>query len=108
MLNTGSRAGARIVTGDASEIGLAMTARLLAAGWRVTTFDRDASNRHLHKTFGDKVRTSLLDVTDEAAVEVAVKHAAATFGSSTRRQFGRHRDRYSHAGDDGRPIPQRD
>jgi len=78
MLNTGSRAGTAIVTGGASGIGLATTARLLAAGWRVPAFDRDAAAiATLHNTFGDKVRTSLVGATDEAAV----KDAAATFGS---------------------------
>jgi NAD(P)-dependent dehydrogenase (short-subunit alcohol dehydrogenase family) len=40
MPNTGSRPHAVIVTGGASEIGLATTERLLASGWRVAAFDQ--------------------------------------------------------------------
>jgi NAD(P)-dependent dehydrogenase (short-subunit alcohol dehydrogenase family) len=82
MLNTGSRARGAIVTGGASGIGLATTARLLASGWRVAAFDRDqAAIATLRNSFGDKVRTSLLDVTDEPAVEAAVKEVVSAFGS---------------------------
>jgi NAD(P)-dependent dehydrogenase (short-subunit alcohol dehydrogenase family) len=82
MSNTRSRARAAIVTGGASGIGLATTAWLLASGWRVAAFDRDqAAIATLRNSFGDKVRTSLLDVTDEPAVEAAVKEVASAFGS---------------------------
>jgi len=57
MLNTGSCAGAAIITGGASEIGLATTTRFLAVGWRVAAFDRDqVAIATLHKTFGEQVR----------------------------------------------------
>ena len=81
MPNTGSCPRAAIVTGGASGIGLATTERLLASGWRVAAFDRDqAAMAKLHNTYGDKVRTSVLDVTDEPAVEAAVKNVASAFG----------------------------
>jgi NAD(P)-dependent dehydrogenase (short-subunit alcohol dehydrogenase family) len=68
-----------IVTGGASGIGLATVERLVAAGWRVGALDRDeAALDRLAATY--KVRTGMLDVTDEARAEVAVKGMAAAFG----------------------------
>ena len=72
---------AAIVTGGASGIGLATVERLLVAGWRVTALDRDETAlAKLRGTHGDKARTGLLDVTDEAAAEAAVKDSAEAFG----------------------------
>jgi NAD(P)-dependent dehydrogenase (short-subunit alcohol dehydrogenase family) len=81
MLNTGSHPRAAIITGGASGIGLATTERLLASGWRVAVFDRDqAAIAKLQHAHGDKLWTDVLDVTDEPAVEAAVKNVAAAFG----------------------------
>src|SRR3989440_10935857 len=72
---------AAIVTGGASGIGLATVELLLAAGWRVAALDRDeAALTKLRNTHGNNVRTGMLDVTDEAAVEAAVKENAEAFG----------------------------
>jgi NAD(P)-dependent dehydrogenase (short-subunit alcohol dehydrogenase family) len=72
---------AAIVTGGASGIGLATVERLIAAGWRVTALDRDASAlARLRGAHGEKVRTGVLDVTDEAAAEAAVNESADAFG----------------------------
>src|SRR5947209_10847154 len=72
---------AAIVTGGASGIGLATVERLLAAGWRVTALDRDeAALAKLHGAYGDAMRTGVLDVTDEAEAEAAVKQSAEAFG----------------------------
>jgi NAD(P)-dependent dehydrogenase (short-subunit alcohol dehydrogenase family) len=80
MTNQGSHHTA-IVTGGASGIGLATTERLLASGWSVAVFDRDATAiAKLPSAFGDKMRAQVLDVTDEAAAEAAVQNAAAAFG----------------------------
>ena len=81
MLNTGSHQRVVIVAGGASGIGLATTERLLASGWHVAAFDRDqAAIAKLHNTYGDKLRTDVLDVTDEPAAETAVKNVATMFG----------------------------
>ncbi|TMJ02918.1 MAG: SDR family oxidoreductase [Alphaproteobacteria bacterium] len=72
---------AAIVTGGASGIGLATVERLIAAGWRVTALDRDAAAlAKLRAAHGDTVRTGVLDVTDEAAADAAVKESAQAFG----------------------------
>src|SRR5947209_1447618 len=72
---------AAIVTGGASGIGLATVECLLAAGWRVTALDRDeAALAKLRGAHGEKVRTGVLDVTDEAAADAAVKESANAFG----------------------------
>jgi NAD(P)-dependent dehydrogenase (short-subunit alcohol dehydrogenase family) len=81
MPNTESRPRAVIVTGGASGIGLATIKRLLALGWRVAAFDRDdAAIMKLRHACGDKVRTDVLDITDEPAAEAAVNNVAAEFG----------------------------
>ncbi|MTW16450.1 SDR family oxidoreductase [Rhodoplanes serenus] len=57
-----------IVTGSSSGIGLALTARLLAGGWRVTGLDRQP-----HPTGdADGLRTALVDLLDETALEAAL------------------------------------
>src|SRR2546423_10249847 len=80
MANSHAQRGA-IVTGGASGIGLATVECLLAAGWRVAALDRDAAAlAELRGAHGDTVRTGVLDVTDEAAAEAAVKESAEAFG----------------------------
>src|SRR3954470_13090466 len=72
---------AAIVTGGASGIGLATVECLIAAGWRVTALDRDeAALAKLRAAHGEKVRTGVLDVTDEVAAEAAVNESANAFG----------------------------
>ena len=69
-----------IVTGAASGIGLATTQALLALGWQVAACDRDekalARAQDALSSYGDRVRLSALDVTDERAVGDFVVHAA--------------------------------
>src|SRR3954471_3287282 len=72
---------AAIVTGGASGIGLATVECLIATGWRVTALDRDeAALAKLRSAHGKKVRTGMLDVTDEAAAEAAVTESAEALG----------------------------
>lgn len=72
---------AAIVTGGASGIGLATVECLLAAGWRVAALDRDAAAlAKVRGAHGDKVRTAVLDVTDEPTAEAAVKESSEAFG----------------------------
>src|SRR5205085_7503970 len=79
MTTKGTRAA--IVTGGASGIGLATVERLIATGWRVTALDRDETAlAKLRGAHGEKVRTGVLDVTDEVAAEAAVTESAEAFG----------------------------
>ncbi len=81
MLNAASGPRAAIVSGGASGIGLATVARLLTLGWRVAAFDRDQmAIAKMQEVYGNKVRTSMLDITDESAVEAGVKDVVAAFG----------------------------
>ena len=71
------------VTGAASGIGRAIAARLAAEGAAVVLADRDASgaNAAAEQLGGPDVAVAIeVDVSDEAAVEAAVREAAATFG----------------------------
>jgi rhamnulose-1-phosphate aldolase/alcohol dehydrogenase len=71
------------VTGAASGIGRAIAARLAAEGAAVVLADRDASGaRAAAEQLGgpDAAAAVEVDVSDEAAVEAAVREAAATFG----------------------------
>lgn len=64
-----------IVTGAASGIGLATVRVLVAQGWTVAAFDRDAG------VFEDpRVSWQRVDITDEAAVDAAVAGIAARDG----------------------------
>jgi len=72
-----------LVTGGASGIGLATAHRLLEAGWKVAAVDRDeAALTNLARELASpkRVFTSVLDVTDEAAVEKVVAMAAEALG----------------------------
>jgi rhamnulose-1-phosphate aldolase/alcohol dehydrogenase len=71
------------VTGAASGIGRAIAARLAAEGAAVVLADRDASgaNAAAEQLGGPDVAAAIeVDVSDEAAVEAAVREAVATFG----------------------------
>jgi rhamnulose-1-phosphate aldolase/alcohol dehydrogenase len=71
------------VTGAASGIGRAIAARLAAEGAAVVLADRDASGAETaaEELGGPDVAAAIeVDVSDEAAVEAAVREAAATFG----------------------------
>jgi rhamnulose-1-phosphate aldolase/alcohol dehydrogenase len=71
------------VTGAASGIGRAIAARLAAEGAAVVLADRDAPGAEAaaEQLGGPDVAAAIeVDVSDEAAVEAAVREAAATFG----------------------------
>jgi rhamnulose-1-phosphate aldolase/alcohol dehydrogenase len=71
------------VTGAASGIGRAIAARLAAEGAAVVLADRDASGAETaaEELGGPDVAAAIeVDVSDEAAVEAAIREAAATFG----------------------------
>jgi rhamnulose-1-phosphate aldolase/alcohol dehydrogenase len=71
------------VTGAASGIGRAIAARLAAEGAAVVLADRDAPGAEAaaEQLGGPDVAAAIeVDVSDEAAVEAAVRGAAATFG----------------------------
>jgi rhamnulose-1-phosphate aldolase/alcohol dehydrogenase len=71
------------VTGAASGIGRAIAARLAAEGAAVVLADRDAAGAEAaaEQLGGSDVAAAIeVDVSDEAAVEGAVREAAATFG----------------------------
>jgi rhamnulose-1-phosphate aldolase/alcohol dehydrogenase len=71
------------VTGAASGIGRAIAARLAAEGAAVVLADRDASGAETaaEELGGSDVAAAIeVDVSDEAAVEAAIREAAATFG----------------------------
>ena len=74
------------VTGAAGGIGSAICERLLAEGANVMLADLDASSlekshEKMSKTHGhDRVRSVVMDVRDEAAVESAIKETALEFG----------------------------
>lgn len=73
-----------VVTGAASGIGAAVTARLLAAGAQVTAVDRDEDGlRTLAETTGTgagRLRTAVADVTDDGQIGGAIAAAAAAYG----------------------------
>lgn len=67
------------ITGAGSGIGLAIARAAAAEGWRLALADRDAAGLQDAKAelLGERVATSVLDVTDEAAVEAWIAEAAA-------------------------------
>jgi NAD(P)-dependent dehydrogenase (short-subunit alcohol dehydrogenase family) len=72
-----------VITGAASGIGLATAERLLVAGWKVAAFDRDEkalASTYRERAEKGRVFAAALDVTDEAAVEKAVKHVPDALG----------------------------
>ncbi len=74
-------AHAAIVTGSARGIGLAIAARLLAAGAKVSLWDRDAAALDAAAaTLSGDVHTAAVDVTDFAAVSRATEAVVARLG----------------------------
>jgi NAD(P)-dependent dehydrogenase (short-subunit alcohol dehydrogenase family) len=72
-----------LITGAASGIGLATVERLLEAGWKVAALDRDeGALASLAGKVGKPQRlfTSTLDVTNEAAAEKAIAMAGEALG----------------------------
>src|SRR5438045_8828869 len=72
-----------LVTGAASGIGLATVERLLEAGWMVAAVDRDeGALASVAARIGKPQRlfTSTLDVTNEAAAEKAIAMAGEALG----------------------------
>jgi NAD(P)-dependent dehydrogenase (short-subunit alcohol dehydrogenase family) len=72
-----------LVTGAASGIGLATVERLLEAGWKVAAVDRDeGALAGIAAKIGKPQRlfTSTLDVTNEAAAEKAIAMAGEALG----------------------------
>lgn len=72
-----------LVTGAGSGIGRAAVRKLLAGGARVVATDRDAAGLAETVTLaaaGDRLRTLVQDVTDEAAPADAVRAAVEGFG----------------------------
>ena len=72
-----------VVTGAARGIGLAIAARLLASGARVSLWDSDgaaADEARRQLSSAGQVHAAAVDVTDFAAVERAAAEVASTFG----------------------------
>lgn len=73
-----------IVTGGAKGIGLAIAARCLASGakvsiWDIDTVRMDGAVADLDS--GDRVRGDTVDVTDEAAIDAGLMRAVEAFGN---------------------------
>src|SRR5271169_1661564 len=70
-----------LVTGSASGLGRNIAEAVLASGARLVATARDPRRlENLVQKYGDKVRTSPLDVADERAAHAAVKVALDAFG----------------------------
>jgi 3-oxoacyl-[acyl-carrier protein] reductase len=69
-----------IVTGGAGGIGQAVATRLLAGGARVSLWDNSPSGLAAAIGALPGVGTRLVDITDEAAIDVALKADRAAFG----------------------------
>lgn len=73
-----------IVTGGASGLGAATTARVIAAGGKATILDRDVERGEAKaKELGENARFRKLDVTDEADAVSAIAEAIEAFGPIT-------------------------
>ena len=73
-----------VITGGASGLGLAVARRVVEAGGRATMLDiqQDAGDAAA-RTLGSAAAFTQCDVTDEVAVETAVRAAAARMGGLT-------------------------
>ena len=70
-----------VITGGAAGIGLAIAARLLASGARVSLWDRDeAALAESARLLGDGTHTARLDVADEAQVQSAFDASLKALG----------------------------
>jgi NAD(P)-dependent dehydrogenase (short-subunit alcohol dehydrogenase family) len=73
-----------IVTGGASGLGAATSARVIAAGGKATILDRDVERGEAKaKELGDHARFRALDVTDEADAVTAIAESIEAFGPIT-------------------------
>jgi NAD(P)-dependent dehydrogenase (short-subunit alcohol dehydrogenase family) len=80
-MNSYDLAGKRaIVTGGAGGIGRAVATRLLDGGARVSLWDNSPSGLAAAVGALHGVGTRLVDITDEAAIAVALKADRAAFG----------------------------
>src|ERR1700733_10524505 len=71
-----------IVTGGASGLGLSVATRIVNAGGKAAIFDLSVpQGRAAAAALGDRAAFFAVDVSDEAAVDSAVKQAAAKMGS---------------------------
>jgi NAD(P)-dependent dehydrogenase (short-subunit alcohol dehydrogenase family) len=71
-----------IVTGGASGLGLAVAGRIVQAGGKATIFDLNAQQGGAAAaSLGNRATFIAADVSDEAAVDGAVKKAQAAMGS---------------------------
>ena len=70
-----------VVTGGAAGIGLAIAARLVASGARVSLWDRDAAAlKESAGSLGNGTHTAQLDVADEAQVQAAFDSTVSALG----------------------------
>src|SRR5262250_4249 len=70
-----------LVTGSSRGLGRAFTEAALEAGHRVVATARNSEHLvDIARTFGERVRTVSLDVTNEAQAKYAVDAAIETFG----------------------------
>jgi len=70
-----------VVTGGAAGIGLAIAARLVASGARVSLWDRDAAAlAESARSLGERTHTAQLDVADEGEVQAAFAGTHTAFG----------------------------
>lgn len=70
-----------VVTGAAQGFGLAITARMVESGAKVSMWDRDAAElAKAAEAFGDRVTTQVCDVTNLAAIDAAVAGSNSAFG----------------------------
>jgi NAD(P)-dependent dehydrogenase (short-subunit alcohol dehydrogenase family) len=70
------------VTGGGGDIGAAIGARALAAGYQVVLVDQDGARAQHHAAALKGAIGLACDVTDEASVEAALDRAAEAFGGS--------------------------
>src|SRR5580698_3644911 len=70
-----------IVTGGASGLGLSVATRIVHAGGKAAIFDLSPQGSAAAAALGDRAVFLNVDVSDEAAVDNAVKQAAAKMGS---------------------------
>jgi NAD(P)-dependent dehydrogenase (short-subunit alcohol dehydrogenase family) len=70
-----------VITGGASGLGLAVATRIVNAGGKVVILDVSAQGTAAVATLGESGTFIATDVTDEAAVDVAMKEAVSAMGS---------------------------
>jgi len=71
-----------LITGCTGGLGRALALAVLDSGDRLVAAARDEARlAELVQTYGDRVRTISLDVTDSQAARDAAAYAARTFGS---------------------------